>query len=223
MFHYIFIFSDGRRLDFSVDPARAYQAGVIPENAPGWSQLDSYRCPDCPLAGKCSHCPAAVDLIPVVSAFSDITSIEQVTVTVIGPERTYVKECDVQTALNSLIGLIMASSACPVYGRFRTLAQSHLPFASYDESLFRVIGHYLIQQYFLFRKGEDADLELGQLDAFFRTVGECNAAFVERVREASDRDAGANALTMYWGRSLLTSSSLESQLEAERIKWAPDL
>ena len=117
----------------------------------------------------------------------------------------------------------MASSGCPVYGRFRALARTHLPFSSFDESLSRVIGHYLIRQYYLFRKGEDVDLELHGLDAFYRTVGDCNAAFVERVRTASSRDAGANALTMYWGRSMLMNNSLESQLAAEEANLAPEL
>ena len=52
----------------------------------------------------------------------------------------------------ALMGLIMATGSCPWFQQLRTLADTHLPFASIEDTLLRVAGTYLIQEYFVARQ-----------------------------------------------------------------------
>ena len=59
-----------------------------------------------------------------------------------------------------MIGLVLATSQCPWFNRLRSLADSHLPFASIEETLIRVTGNYLLQQYQLACEGGTPDLAM---------------------------------------------------------------
>jgi uncharacterized protein YcgI (DUF1989 family) len=60
-----------------------------------------------------SHCPAALDLDKVIGQFQQIAAITKVKVTVITPEREYAKRVTLEEGVRALMGLIMATSACP--------------------------------------------------------------------------------------------------------------
>jgi hypothetical protein len=61
----------------------------------------------------CQCCPVAIDIETISSQFADILSYEEAHIEVITQERSYSKATDAQTGLRSLLGLIMATSACP--------------------------------------------------------------------------------------------------------------
>lgn len=223
MFTYSFQLADGRILKYEIDPERAADPARDQGEHPYWTRLGNHQCPACPLSTQDTrHCPVALDIAPVVEDFADISSVEQAIVSVTAPNRTYSRKCDVQVGLNSMLGLLMATSGCPLLGRLRHLANFHLPFASTEESLFRIVGGYLIQQYFIFKDGGTPDLDLQKLDAFYQDLSDVNTAFADRIREAIRNDAGANAVVLFWSMSYLVKFSLAEQMEQERRIFAPD-
>ncbi len=223
MFIYTFQLTDGRVLKYEINPDRTIDPSRDKQENPFWTRLNHHQCPACPLTTlDTKHCPVALDIAPVVEDFADISSVEQALVTVTAPKRVYTRECDVQVGLSSMLGLLMATGGCPILGRLRHLANFHLPFASTEESLFRIVGGYLIQQYFIFKDGGTPDLDLQHLDTFYQDLSDVNTAFADRIRDAIRNDAGANAVVLFWSMSYLVKFSLAEQMEQERKIFAPD-
>ena len=159
---YIFKFPD-LEYSFEVDSERTEQA----HSGPDWCELSCCQCPNCPLTSDESfYCPAALDMHQVAETFRDMPSIENCDVTVLSKEVTYQKKCDVQEGLRSLLGLIMATSNCPILGRMRPLAKHHLPFSELEEMLVRMSGAYLISQYLNKENNEESDWELTYFKKF---------------------------------------------------------
>jgi len=213
MIIYEFVIDGGPGHEFQVDLDRAPRsAGGIAR--PPWTLLTFNQCPNCPLATtEHSHCPVALDLEEIVTRFRSLLSFQEATVNVHTPERSYSKRCDVQTGLRSLLGLVMATSGCPILGRFRSMAYYHLPFANVEETLFRTVGSYLLKQYFVRKAGGVADLELRGLARFYDEVGEVSQAFKRRIDAASEKDANMNAIGTLILLGMVVSSSLDEQLK----------
>ena len=213
MITYEFVLDGGPGHKFQVDLDR------LPGSASGtarppWTLLTFKQCPNCPLSTtEHSHCPVALDLEEIVTRFRGLLSFQEVTVNVHAPERSYSKRCDVQTGLRSLVGLVMATSGCPILGRFRSMAYYHLPFSNVEETLFRTVGSYLLKQYFIRKAGGEADLDLRGLARFYEEVQEVSQAFKARVDAASERDANMNALGTLILLGMVVSSSLDEQLK----------
>jgi len=212
MIEYHITLKEGRVFQFQVDLARKIQPRAASSHS-GWTQLEFNKCSNCPLnREQHSHCPAAVDVEQIVATFRDVISYEEVTVEVRTPMRTYSQATDMQTTLRSLLGLVMATSGCPILSRLKGLAQLHLPFASLQETLFRTTGAYLLRQYFALKEGAAPDLELkglGQLYGDLQTVNRC---FKKRVDAASEQDANMNAIGSLVFVAMGVSYSLEDQL-----------
>ncbi len=223
MFTYRFGLTDGRCLEFTIHPSRVYTEEMDAQTHAAWTLLSHYQCACCPLSPEhVRHCPVAVDLQPVIAAFSNVPSSSEAEVVVISPEREYRRRCPVQRGLNSMLGLLMATSGCPILGRLRHLANFHLPFANHEETLFRTVGAYLIRQYFVYRAGGEPDFTLAGLEAQYRELTEVNTYFAERIRTASGEDASSNAVVLFWSLSYLVNASLEEQLTAEKELFVPD-
>ncbi len=213
LIEYTLTFDDGRILDFKVDPTRGAGATRSTGALPFWAQLDYQKCPNCPLpsgAGRC--CPAALDIEQIVVAFENVVSHVEVCVEVRTPERTYLKRTDVQTALRSLMGLCLATGGCPVLARMKGPAQLHLPFATVQETLFRMAGSYLLGQFHVAEQGGKPDWKLEGLVRLYAELEEVNNAFKGRLDAAAKKDANINALVMLTGIGMLVSFSLEQQL-----------
>ncbi|MGC3173906.1 DUF6901 family protein, partial [Pseudomonas aeruginosa] len=73
-----------------------------------------------------------------------------------------------EQGLRALIGLIMASCACPLLAPLRPMAMQHQPFASNQEFVLRVVPLLQMRHYFNFREGRDADWELKGLVRLFQ-------------------------------------------------------
>jgi len=189
-----------------------------PEAAPTphWAALSFNRCPNCRLRGDDGGCPPAVDLIDIVEQFSDTASTERVEVRVVGPNREYSRSCDVQTALRSLIGLVMASSACPSLSRLSAMARHHLPFSDRVETAQRAASSYLLQQYFHAQDGLSPDLALVGLRELYLELQEVNAYFARRLRAAAQQDASVNAIAALSSLANLITFSLDDDLEELR-------
>jgi hypothetical protein len=214
MVEYIFEIEKGEPLTFRVDIRRQYSETTEEDQYPSWTKLGYHQCDICPLPSDGHrYCPTAVDLQDIVERFSSLLSHGPVTVRVKTLDREYVKTCDIQTGLQSLLGLIMATSACPILSKLGALANFHLPFATTEDTLFRSVGAYLIRQYFIFSDGGRPDFELRELKSLYNRLEELNFAFSERIRVASKADANLNAMVQLGALSFMVYVSLEDQLK----------
>jgi hypothetical protein len=221
MIEYIFTSEDGTSNNFKVDLDRVFNSAVDAKEHAFWTKLNFNQCSNCPLkSDQYRHCPAAVDLEGILDIFQKIISYERVHVEVRTPQRTYSKQCDVQTGLTSLLGLVMATSACPILSRLRGLTSFHLPFATMDETIFRIAGAYLLSQYFQSKDGGLPDHELAGLDEFFKQVRTLDECFKKRIDTMSEQDANKNAIVSLCVLAMGVSYSLEDKIEELRPRFS---
>jgi hypothetical protein len=215
---YDFVFDDGLTYHFEV-PLHGWveTAANRDEPRPVWTQLAVNQCPNCPL-DRSTHrfCPAAVDLHAAAAKFSAIVSHQRARVTVVVGGRTYMAECDMNTGVRSLFGLSMALSGCPIAGRMRPMALRHLPFASLEETLTRVVSHYLLKQYFVMKSGGTPDWEMKDLLKLYAALDAVNSAFVKRLHHASERDSNLNAIVGFSAISQGYTMALDALLEEDK-------
>jgi hypothetical protein len=212
MVSYEFTLADGRVHRFVVDQD---DGEAPPDSAelPAWTRLGFHQCGNCPLhPDRSPRCPVAVDVFRITERFADMLSYERVHVQVTRGARSYDIDCDVQTGLGSLLGLVMASSGCPILSQLRGLTHFHLPFAEFEETLFRTVGLYLLRQYFVAQDGGQPDFELAGLARLYEDLQEVNRSFKRRIEGASPRDASINAVTLLFSVSALVSMSVEGGL-----------
>jgi len=217
---YEFRFADGKTQEFVVDTEREVddEAGTQGQAARAeWVHLDHCRCSNCPLAGKgVTNCPVAVDLEALVDSFKDQAAFQKVDVTVSTPERSYSKHTSLEEALRSLLGLVMATSDCPLLSELRPMAIHHMPFATNDEFILRSVSIYLVQQYFAYRAGAKPDWELKGLVERNRQLQLVNQALWQRIHSACERDANLKALLSFFSMASSVTFSLEAQLQKLR-------
>ncbi|MBI2191487.1 MAG: hypothetical protein HYU36_05835 [Planctomycetes bacterium] len=209
---YTFIFQDGRKkvLELRLDHQTLKLRPPAHSAVPAWAQLSFCQCPNCPLREPAHpHCPVAANLAEPVEAFKDSESFEEVDVEVETKDRKYVKHTSLQRGISSLLGVIMATSGCPILSKLRPMVDTHLPFMNPEETTYRVLSMYLMGQYFAYRRGREADWELKQLLALFEEVRQVNSSFCERLRSVHIKDASINAVTILNTLADLTSLSIE--------------
>src|SRR3990167_7710725 len=104
---------DGKEYTFDVDIDRQdRREETNKETHSFWIQLSYNQCSNCPLqASTHTYCPSALDLEEIAKKFADIISTERADVWVHTKNRSFFKNCDVQEALKSIFGLIMASGS----------------------------------------------------------------------------------------------------------------
>lgn len=205
---YIFRVGSDVEVRFDVDLDRPAAEGEFPD----WTLLEQDKCPHCPLAATPgARCPAAADLAPVVKRFSALASIDSVDVRMVRPEFEVHKHTDTQTALSALMGLILATSGCPILNRMRPLAQMHLPFPNETEVVYRLTSMHVFE---CFLEGKMPDLK--GLEGFFADVDTLNQAFAQRIKRAITRDAGINALVLLHARNMMAGLSIDDNLEKIR-------
>ncbi len=208
---YIFQFQD-REVVFDVETeAHGLESAA---EFPAWARLEHRQCACCPLkTSDCKYCPVATRMHGLLEAFSDDKSTERVQVTVETSERNYSNECDLQVGINSLMGLMMATSGCPVLNELGAMASFHIPFCSTRETLHRTVGSYLTKQYFAQLQGGEPDWELKQLKELYDVLEGLNQDFSKRIQDSSSSDAVSNAVIMFFATSVVVASSLDQQLQ----------
>ena len=109
-------------------------------------------------------------------------------------DRIYAKNTTIQQGLSPLIGIIMTTSGCPTLEHLKPMVRFHLPFASLDETVFRMVSMYLMVQYYRNQEGLKAEWRLDGLTRVYAEVGIVNRDFANRLRDAARKDANINAL-----------------------------
>ncbi|MBG4740160.1 hypothetical protein GHU00_19380 [Pseudomonas aeruginosa] len=207
---------DQHQLNYRIELERHYDPQAAAA-APRWTRLEHNRCSNCPLdRERYSHCPAAVDLHGVIEDFRNLPAFRKAGICVRTPEREYIKQAGLEEGLRALIGLIMASSAWPLLAPLRPMAMQHLPFASNQEFVLRVVPLYLMRQYFNFREGRHADWELKGLVRLFQQLQLVNQAFWQRIHDTCVSDSNLKAFLTFFSLSSSISYSLETQLQKIR-------
>jgi len=207
---------DNHEFSYRIELDRAYDVASI-EAAPSWTRLEHQQCSNCPLSRPAfSHCPAAVDLHRVVEDFQGLPAFKKALVWVRTPEREYTKQVGLEEGLRALLGVIMATSACPVLGKLRPMAHNHLPFANNQEFILRAVSLYLSRQYFNFREGRRADWELKGLVRMFQQLQLVNQAFWQRIHDTCEGDSNLKAFLTFFSMSSSMTYSLETQLQKIR-------
>ena len=123
---YTFGFPDGTSRVFEVLlDARDLALIQAPRTThPAWIKLTNHQCPDCPLAAReHENCPTAAGLVELIDFCQGLQSVQEVTVHVDVPQRTYSKTTSLQMGLSSLLGIYMAASGCPVLAQLRALLE----------------------------------------------------------------------------------------------------
>ncbi len=197
MYKYIIRFEDGQEqvLDIKLDPSTYTLIPAAGDGAPDWAMLEFGKCSVCPFNGtQHKYCPIARNLAALTLTFSNHASTVMVDARVIAKDREYFKRTSLQTVLSSAIGLYMTTSGCPVMSILKPMAKYHLPFANLNETIYRSVSTYLLQQYFRKKKGLEPDWDLKDLNKAYDAIKVLNLAIVDRVRKASQKDANYNAL-----------------------------
>lgn len=194
---YTFEFAGGRREEFDLRFDESFRL-LVPGDRPlpEWTRQQNNRCANCPLPPNNGHCPLAAALADPVERLGGVISYEEMRVEVVMPERTVWRQTTAQDGISALLGLINATSGCPVTAFLRPMARFHLPFATEAETLYRAASMYLLGEYFRNREGFPADLELQGLLVRYRELETVNRGIVARIRSARSEDGSLNAMVL---------------------------
>ena len=223
---YYFTLADGSRefFDLCLDAKNLELLIDAPDNLPAWTQLAFHQCPNCPLTPETHpYCPVAANIVSIVKRFDRLLSYEELHVVVVTEERVVSQDTTAQKGLSSLMGLVIANSACPHTAFFRPMARFHLPLASIEETICRAASMYLLSQYFLKQEGQDADLELNGLKKIYDEIHTVNIAIAGRLRASSNTDLSANAVILLDLYAMAFPFAIEKTLKNIRNLFRPFL
>jgi hypothetical protein len=223
---YRFRLEDGKEevFQFHLDPATLEITPSWPHELPAWTKLEFHQCANCPLEVKDgTRCPAAVSMVGLVDRFTALLSYDRASVEVTTNKRIVLRDSTIQHGICSLMGLLMATSRCPMTGFFKPMARFHLPFASTAETIWRASSAYLLAQYFKQQEGGDPDLVFAGLVRIYNDILMVNASFVKRLRSACDGDSMINAIILLDMFAQSMPSAIDESLEEIRCYFVPYL
>lgn len=221
-YKYQFDLPDGQQKQFLVDfDSQSLQSKISNENHyPDWAQLEFNQCGHCPLTSEdYLYCPLTVNLVPIIYWSKDLISYDEVDVTITSAERKISSHTTLTRALSSLLGLLMSSSACPKMKFLRPLARFHLPLATHEETIFRIVSATLLKHYFDNNDTSHNDNPLAELKQQLKELHDVNYFIAERIRSAIKRDAAANAIVLLDVLSKRVSYSIDDSLQQLRYLY----
>jgi len=196
---YEFAFPSGRKECFKInlDPKKLEPLDPGPPVLPEWTRMGFHQCQGCPLdPTRRPYCPLAVRMAPIVEQMSDVNSVDEVECTVTVDERSITRSATAQEALSSLMGVVVATSGCPVTAFFKPMARFHLPFANPEETYYRAASMYMLGQYYRWQRKLSADLDMIGLKKFYAAVANVNRGMAERLRANKREDGAINAIVL---------------------------
>lgn len=160
-----------------------------------WMSLSFHQCSVCTLSpSEYRHCPVAHNLSHVLNRFKNDVSFMPVTTRVTTCDRITEKTGPLESCVSSLMGLIMATSGCPVLDTLRPMAFTHLPFSNDKETTIRAVSTYLTAQAIRLSQGLKPDWNIQNLAGIYTGISELNSDFAERMRSLDTHDAVINAV-----------------------------
>jgi len=217
-FRYNFKFENGSEKSFDINLDNKTLNLQIDDDKdhPPWTELSYYKCANCTLKNEeVKYCPAAVSLKGLVEFFKSAVSFDQVEVLVQTEARNYSKTVPLQKALSSLIGIYLTTCGCPVLEKLKPMVRHHLPFASVEETKYRVMSMYLLAQYLRQQKGLSTDWELKDLKKIYDEIRVVNKYFSRRLSDAILQDASVNAMVILNTFADIVSISIDQKIMDE--------
>ena len=98
----------------------------------------------------------------------------------------------------------------------RKLVNFHIPFCSTKETLRRVVGAHLMEQYFVMRDGGQPDWTLERLSVIFSHLAQLNQDFARRLQGTMEKDAVTNAILGFFATTSLFSANLSGEMDRQR-------
>lgn len=194
---YDFAFHNGTAKKFNIEIDKKNLSLITgrSQDPPAWALLEYQQCANCPLDNAIhTYCPIAANLSGIVQEFREVTTSDKVDVTVTVKERTYLKTTSIQEGLSPLLGLIMSTSGCPVMDPLKPMVRYHLPFASLDETVYRMVSLFLVAQLIREQAGKKPEWRLEGLTKIYGEVKKLNKEFGQRMIVAARSDANVHAL-----------------------------
>ena len=208
-FTYRFTLKDGvvREIKIQLDSKTMAMVPKPRDSYPDWTRLSHSKCPNCPLNEATSpRCPIAANLVDLIGVFKESISYDRALVEVVTPARKYVKETTLAEGISSMIGIFMVSSGCPILDKLKPMVRTHLPFSTWEETLYRTLSAYLLAQFFMGQDGQPPDWPMKNLKKIADDINLVNQAFCERLKETHLQDAALNAVVQLDCFANLTSS-----------------
>lgn len=196
---YHFKMEDGQKEVFTIrlDPVALESIRIDNKPLPKWTRLSFHQCDNCTLPIETEpSCPAAVSMVHIVERFADLLSHDSALVVIDTEDRSIANETTVQRGICSLMGLLMATSRCPMMSFFKPMARFHLPFASTEETIWRATSTYLLAQYFKLLDGDNPDIHFAGLTRIYEDIQTVNLAFAKRLRAACNHDSMVNGIIL---------------------------
>jgi hypothetical protein len=219
-FLYKFHFNDGRKrlFEINIDSKTLLLTKPVRQDPPEWAKMSYFRCENCPLpTSKYKYCPLANHLSEVIEFFTDVPSFEKAIIFVENNLRGSYKYTSVQVGVSSLMGIIMASSGCPIIGKLKPLVRFHLPFASLEETEIRVLSMYILAQFFRMWEGKKTDFKLTKLRKLYEDIQKVNRNIVSKLAEIEIKDTNRNAVIALSNYADFISLSLSDE-EIQNLK-----
>ncbi|MBU1085928.1 MAG: hypothetical protein KKD05_00235 [Candidatus Omnitrophica bacterium] len=196
--NYEFKFEDGKAKTFNVQLDDQSLCLVNAQNIlekQDWALMANFRCENCSLdTDEHKYCPLALILHSLLVSFKSIVSCDRVDLKIVTSRRTYFKNDSVQAALSSLMGIYMVTSGCPVFDKLKPMVRYHLPFASHEETAYRIISMYLFAQFFRKKWGEEPDWDFKKLLELFEDIKTTNRNVAFKFNKLVEKDALLNAV-----------------------------
>ena len=214
-FSYRIDLADGRREVFEIRlrPETMLSMDDHVGELPEWTELGCHQCPNCPLTVDTEpHCPLAVRLLPLVERLRGIRSYREIRVEVSTEERTVSAIAPAQEGISSLMGLLIATSGCPHTEFLKPMARFHLPMASTEETLYRVVSMYAVSCLLRMRRGEKVEPDFDELFGHYDALRVVNRAIANRLKLADEEDGTLNAIILLDFTAQLLPVSLEESL-----------
>lgn len=197
--NFSFLFSDGseKKTKIRIDEETLNLIRPELKVPPKWALLENFECPNCPLdRTKYKYCPLAVNLNDVLNDFKEYNSYAEVFVTIQTDERTYSKRTSLQNGLGSLFGIVMVANDCPVMGKLKPMMRYHLPFATLEETDYRVLSMYMLAQYVIAKNGGVPDYEMNNLKNLYDDIKILNRNVSHQLSKIKSKDALVNSVVI---------------------------
>ena len=219
--HYVysFRFDDGETVDFELrvdsQNRNLKNSLQLPQEFARFARFDRYCCDNCQNSRKSDeiYCPVASNLFAVTLPFKSHRSYDDVVTEVQASQRSYYKRSSLQQGLQSLFGLVMATSDCAHLRFLSPMALFHLPFADENETMLRVLGLYLLEQHL---SAPELPIDLEGLSERYKRVEKVNKAIAERIAAIEQEDAARNALVIL--DTFIKMFSLEYELGLDKLR-----
>jgi hypothetical protein len=88
----------------------------------------------------------------------------------------------------------MPSSGCPILAKLRPMLRFHLPFATIEETEYRVFATYALAQFLRHKQGKQPDWELKSLASLYDDIQKINTNVASKIAELEKQDASINSV-----------------------------